>query len=194
MIMKHIEVKATKRVEIGKKATKAIRKEDSIPAVIYGASETLHITTQQSEVRGLIYTPEVLFADIIIDGKKHISLVKEVQYHPVTDKILHIDFYEVTPEKEIKVAIPLKFEGSSVGVKIGGKLKQNLKKITVKAKMDDIPENFVVDVTDLNIAQSIRVRDLQSDTLQFVDAPITIIVTVVSTRGTGNAETTEATA
>lgn len=182
--MKHIELRAAMRTATGKKATKALRRENGIPAVIYGNSETIHINTKQSDVRKLIYTPEVMFADVLIDGKKYTTLVKEVQYHPVTDKILHIDFYEVTSEKPINVAIPLKLEGSSAGVKIGGKLKQNMRKISIKAEMDKLPDYFAVDITNLNIGQSLRVRDLQSDSLEFVDSPATIIASVVSSRGT----------
>ncbi|MDR2834601.1 MAG: 50S ribosomal protein L25 [Bacteroidales bacterium] len=187
--MKHFELKAELRTNIGKKACKAVRKENGIPCVIYGGTETIHISTNQSDVRKLIYTPEVLFADITVNGKTYISIVKDVQYHPTTDKILHIDFYEVSTDKPMKIAIPLKLIGSSVGVKAGGKLQQKIRKITVKSLMENIPENFTVDISELNIGQSMRIRDLVSDTLEFVDAKPTIIALIASSRGAVAADT-----
>jgi len=188
--MKHFELKAELRSEIGKKATKKLRKEDGIPCVIYGAAETVHIITTQSDVRKLIYTPEVMFADININGKIYTAIVKDVQYHPVSDKILHIDFYELKENKAIKIAIPLKLTGSSVGVKAGGKLKQNIRKITIKSTMENIPECYFVDISELKIGDSIRIKDLSSETLEFADAKTTVIATVISTRAAAS-ETTE---
>ncbi|MDL2262569.1 50S ribosomal protein L25/general stress protein Ctc [Bacteroidales bacterium OttesenSCG-928-I21] len=181
--MKHFEVSAFLRTDLGKKATKKVRKEESIPCVLYGGTETVHFYTPQSAVRKLIYTPEVMFADIIIDGKKYTSIVKDIQFHPVSDKILHIDFYEVDSDKQIKIGIPIKITGSSPGVKAGGKLKQNMRKITVKGIMSNIPDIFTIDISKLKIGQSIRVRDLTSDTLEFVDPKTNVILTVSSARG-----------
>ena len=188
--MKHFELKAELRSDFGKKANKKIRKEDCIPAVVYGGSETRHINVTQSDVRKLIYTPEVMFADIDVNGAVYTAIVKDVQYHPVTDKILHIDFYEISAEKPLKIAIPVKLTGSSEGVKAGGKLKQNIRKITVKGNINDIPDFYNVDVTELNIGQYIRIKDLTSDIIEFADAKSTIIASVASTRGV-TAETTE---
>jgi large subunit ribosomal protein L25 len=190
--MKHFEVKACLRTDLGKKATKKVRKDENIPCVIYGGKENLHFHASQGDVRKLIYTPEVMFADIIIDGKKYVSIVKDIQFHPVSDKILHIDFYEVKSDKQMKIGIPIKITGSSPGVKAGGKLKQNMRKITVKGLMDNIPESFNVDVSNLKIGQSIRIKDLKSDNIEFADPKTNVVVLVSSARGVAVASEEEA--
>jgi large subunit ribosomal protein L25 len=181
--MKHFEIKANLRTDLGKKASKQIRKDDNIPCVIYGGENNVHFYTNQADVRKFIYTPEVMFADIKVDGKSFISLVKDIQFHPVSDKIIHIDFYEVHPEKPVKIKIPMKIVGNSPGVKAGGKLKQNVKRLTVKGLMNDIPDFFEVSISSLRIGQAIKVKDLKSDKLEFIDPKANILVTVVSTRG-----------
>ncbi|HOZ31082.1 MAG TPA: 50S ribosomal protein L25/general stress protein Ctc [Bacteroidales bacterium] len=181
--MKHFEINASLRNDVGKKASKKIRREDNIPCVIYGGGKTLHFFTSQSDIRKFVYTPEVMFADIKLDGKSYSAIVKDIQFHPVTDKIIHIDFYELNEAKKVKIKIPVHIIGSSVGVKAGGKLKQNMRKITVKAMMNDIPDKIEVDITELNIGDSIRIRDLKSDKLEFVDTKTNIVVTIISMRG-----------
>ncbi|MDD3686468.1 MAG: 50S ribosomal protein L25/general stress protein Ctc [Bacteroidales bacterium] len=189
--MKHFEIKANLRTDLGKKASKQIRKGDNIPCVIYGGENVVHFYTNQADVRKFIYTPEVMFADIDVDGKKYVSMVKDIQFHPVSDKIIHIDFYEVNPEKPVKIKIPMKVVGNSPGVKAGGKLKQNVKRLAVKGLMNDIPDFFEVSINTLKIGQAIKVKDLKSDKLEFVDPKANILVTVVSTRGAAAVEETE---
>jgi large subunit ribosomal protein L25 len=189
--MKHFEIKANLRTDLGKKASKQIRKGDNIPCVIYGGENVVHFYTNQADVRKFIYTPEVMFADIDVDGKKYVSMVKDIQFHPVSDKIIHIDFYEVNPEKPVKIKIPMKVIGNSPGVKAGGKLKQNVKRLAVKGLMNDIPDFFEVSINTLKIGQAIKVKDLKSDKLEFVDPKANILVTVVSTRGAAAVEETE---
>lgn len=181
--MKHFEVNATLRTDLGKKATKKVRSEENIPCVIYGGKDNVHFYTSQSDVRKLIYTPEVMFADITVDGKKYVTVIKDIQYHPVSDKILHIDFFEVDASKPIKIQIPIKVAGSSPGVKAGGKLKQILRKLTVKGVMENIPDFFEVNISNLSIGQAIRVKDLTSETLEFTDPKSNVILTVSSARG-----------
>lgn len=181
--MKHFEVEASLRTDLGKKATKKIRKEGNIPCVIYGKNEVVHFHTAQSAVRKLIYTPEVMFADIKIDGKVKTATVKDIQFHPVSDLILHIDFYEVDDNTPIKIQIPIVVKGNSPGVKAGGKLKLNSRKITVKGLMSDIPDTFTVDITPLNIGDAIRIKNLKSDTLEFIDPKSNVVVIVASARG-----------
>ncbi len=181
--MKHFEVKANLRTDLGKKATKRIRKEDNIPCVMYGKDEVIHFYTSQSAVRKLVYTPAIMFADINIDGKIRPTTIKDIQFHPVTDQILHIDFYEVNEKKPIKIHIPIVIEGNSPGVKAGGRLKLASRKITVKALMDDIPDTFTVDISELNIGDGIRIKDLESDKLNFIDPKSNLVVMVASARG-----------
>ncbi len=189
--MKHFELNGTPRTEFGKKAAKAIKRSNNIPCVVYGLTETLHFTVANSDVRNLIFTPEVMFADLTIDGAKKITLVKDIQFDPLSDAVTHIDFYEVNPEKPVKVRIPLKLVGNSVGVKAGGKLKQSLKKISLKGMMEDIPNVFEVNINDLKLGETYRVKDMQSDKLEFTDPQNTMIVSVIAARGASTAETTE---
>jgi large subunit ribosomal protein L25 len=187
--MKHFEINANLRTDVGKKASKKLRKENIIPCVIYGGDNTTHFSVLQSEIRKFIYTPEVMFADIKIEGKTHVSIVKDIQFHAVSDKVIHIDFYEVHPEKPVKIKIPVKVVGNCPGVKAGGKLKQNFSKLTVKGLMKNIPDIYEVNISALKIGQAIKVKDLVSDSLEFIDNKSNIIVTVISTRGAaGDAE------
>lgn len=180
--MKHFEIKGSLRADLGKKASKAVRISNDIPCVLYGGENNVHFSTAQSDVRKFIYTPEVMFADITIDGKTYVSMVKDIQFHPVSDKVIHIDFLEVNPEKFIKIKIPVKCIGNSPGVKAGGKLKQNFKKITVKGLMNNIPDFYEVDISKLKIGQSIKVKDLQTENLEFIDSKSNIIVSVITAR------------
>ncbi|MCF0207720.1 MAG: 50S ribosomal protein L25 [Bacteroidales bacterium] len=181
--MKHFELKGTVRTEFGKKAAKAIKRNNNIPCVVYGVENTVHFTVASADIRNLIFTPEVMFADLDINGTKKISLVKDIQFDPLSDEVTHIDFYEVDPAKAVKVRIPLKLVGNSVGVKAGGKLKHSLKKISLKGMMEDIPNVYQVNIDELKLNESIRIKDLVSDKLSFTDPQNTIIVSVVSARG-----------
>ncbi len=186
--MKHFEVKGTVRTEFGKKAAKAIKRSNNIPCVVYGIGETIHFTVASADVRNLIFTPEVMFADVDIDGNKKITLLKDIQFDPISDEVTHIDFYEVDPAKPVKVRIPLKLVGNSAGVKAGGKLKQNLKKISLKGMMEDIPNIYEVNIDDLKLGETYRIKDLKSDKLEFTDQPATMIVSVLVARGSASEE------
>ncbi len=189
--MKHFSIEANLREDLGKKATKKIRLEGNIPCVIYGAETNVHFYTHLSAVRKLIYTPEVMFADIKVDGKVKIARIQELQFHPVSDAILHIDFYEVKEDQPLSIQIPVKTVGSSEGVKAGGKLKINSRRITVQGLMKDIPESFEIDITPLNIGDGIRVKDLSADNIEFVDHKSKVIVMVASARGAAEEEEEE---
>ena len=181
--MKHFELNASLRTDLGKKACKKIRKEKNIPCVLYGGEETIHFQTSQSNVRKLVYTPEVMFANIDLNGKKYDAVIKDIQFHAVSDQILHIDFLQIFPDKALKIKIPVVIVGNSPGVKSGGKLKKNLRSLTVKGLMNDIPDTVEVSISKLKVNQSIRIKDLVSDTLEFVDNKSMVVVSVESTRG-----------
>ncbi|MDD4150678.1 MAG: 50S ribosomal protein L25/general stress protein Ctc [Bacteroidales bacterium] len=187
--MKHFEVIANLRTDLGKKATKKIRKEGNIPCVIYGKNDVMHFSTAQSAVRKLIYTPAVMFADINIDGKVKSATIKDIQFHPVSDEILHIDFYEVNEKDPIKINIPIVVEGNSPGVKAGGKLSLNNRRISVKGIMENIPDNFTINISKLNIGDSIKIKDLKSDTLEFTDPKSNIVIMVATARVVTEEET-----
>jgi len=182
--MKTIEIKATERKEIGKKATKQLRKEEHVPCVLYGkGNENVHFHAHKNEFRKLVYTPNSYIVDLSVDGKKCQAIMQSADFHPVTDDIMHIDFYRIDPAKAFKIDIPVKTTGLAEGVKAGGVLRTTRRKLMVKALMENLPDELLIDVSGLRIGDAIRVNDLnkQYENLEFLD-PQSIVVTVEVTR------------
>ena len=148
------------KTDSGKKAGKSARYADEIPAVLYGAGENYMFTTNWADVRHLIYTPEFKLAEITLHGKAHRAIVKDVQFHPVSEKIMHIDFQELVPGRKTIVEVPVKFTGVSPGVKAGGKLVQSLRRVKVKTTPENMVDHLTLDISGLELGQAIRVRDL----------------------------------
>jgi large subunit ribosomal protein L25 len=159
--MKTIEVVGQIRTGLGKSETNSLRKEGKIPCVIYGTGETLHFATEPLSVRDLIYTNEFRKAKVQLDGKDVECIVKDVQYHPVSDSIVHIDFQALVSGKSVKVNLPLKLQGVSDGQKVGGTLVQKMRKLQVFAKPEALVEFISVDITTLELGKSLRVRDVK---------------------------------
>jgi large subunit ribosomal protein L25 len=159
--MKTIEVKGQNRTGLGKSQTKNIRKGGLIPCVVYGNGETLHFSTEPLEIRDLIFTNEFRKANIILDGKNIECIVKDVQYHPVSDAILHVDFQTLSAGKVVKVSLPIRLVGTSEGQKVGGTLVQKMRKLQVFAKPESITETINVDISLLELGKSLRVRDIK---------------------------------
>jgi len=180
--MKTIEVKAVKRAEFGKKAAKAFRREGLIPCVIYGGSEEIAFTVDAKEIKPLIYTPNSYIVELNIDGKIEKAVMREVQFHPVREQILHIDFYRVQEGKPVAISIPVRLSGTAEGVKVGGKLTLSARKLVVKALADQLPDEIVVDVTPLQVGQTIFVGDLKQENLTFVTPATTAVCAVRVTR------------
>lgn len=180
--MKTIELKAVKRADFGKKAAKAFRREGLIPCVIYGGSEEIAFTVDAKEVKPLIYTPNSYIVELNIDGKVEKAVMREVQFHPVREQILHIDFYRVQEGKPVAISIPVRLSGTAEGVKVGGKLALSARKLMVKALVDQLPDEIVVDVTPLQVGQTIFVGDLKQENLTFVTPATTAVCAVRVTR------------
>lgn len=180
--MKTFELKGTVRTDLGKKASKAERVSDNIPCVLYGGKENVHFTTTVSEVRKLVYSPEVFVVNLEIDGKKTISIMKALQFHPVSDKVLHIDFLQLTEDKPVIVELPVKLEGLAEGVKAGGKLSLEMRKLKVKGLYTKIPENIVIDVTALGLGKSIQVAKVAVPDLEILNAKNAVVAQVKLTR------------
>ena len=180
--MKTLEIKATKRADFGKKAAKAFRREGQIPCIMYGGGEEVAFTVDTKAVKPLIYTPNSYIVELDIDGKIEKAVMREVQFHPVREQILHIDFYRVQEGKPVAIAIPVRLTGNAEGVKVGGKLALSARKLTVKAMVDQLPDEIVVDVTPLKVGQTIFVCDLQFEGLQFVTPATTAVCAVRVTR------------
>ena len=180
--MESIAIKASLRKETGKKSSKAIRAQEGIPCVLYGGKENVHFLVVESNFRQLIFTPNVYIVNIDIDGNNHQAIIKDLQFHPVTDKLLHADFYEISDEKPITVEIPVKLTGSSVGVREGGKLMMDKRKVKVKGFSKDIPAEIEINITTLGVGKSIRAGEIQTDKFTIVLDKETPIVSVRTTR------------
>jgi large subunit ribosomal protein L25 len=152
--MKTFELKGSVRADLGKKASKAERVSENVPCVLYGGANNVHFTATASDLRKLIYSPDVFVEQLDIDRQKCNSIMKALQFHPVTDKVLHIDFLQVTEDKPVVVEIPVKLEGLAEGVKAGGKLALEMRKLKVKGLYNQIPERIVIDVTSLGLGKS----------------------------------------
>ena len=187
--MKEIEVKGQKRTDLGKKAAKAMRKENLIPCNLYGeakkadgAPEAMSIACPMSELRKIVYTPHIYVIKLVIDGEERTAILKELQFHPVTDALLHVDFYEVNDQKPITIGIPVKLNGLAQGVRDGGRMNLSIRKINVTAKYQDIPEHLDIDVTSLTIGKSIKVGDLHYEGLEMATSKNVVVCSIKATR------------
>ena len=182
--MKTFELKGEVREIVGKKASKAFRKEDKIPAIIYGGSEEapVHFSVTNSDVRKLIYTPEIFLVNLTVGKNNYKAILKDIQVHPVTDAILHLDFLHVFENKPIVIDVPVVLDGLAEGVKAGGKLSLDLRKLKVKALYNKVPEKVHIDVTDLTLGKSIQVGELSFDGLELLNAKNAVVCRVQLTR------------
>lgn len=182
--MKHFKLSATVRQadQLGKKATKALRRENLVPVVLYGGSETKHLVVKADDLNKLIYTPQIYLIELDVEGKQHKAVLKAAQFHPVSDKTLHADLYEVSEEKPIVMNVPVILNGHAVGVKAGGKLVREKRTLRVRAVYDKIPENLVIDVNNLKLGKTIQVHELSFEGLELVDAPQAVVCGVKLTR------------
>lgn len=187
--MKSIEVKAALRSELGKKSTRDIRKSDAVPAVLYGdakeadgKTKVTHIVVSNDALRNLVYSPEIFLINLVIDGTSCKAIMKDLQFHPVTDKILHVDFYLINEVKPIIMEVPVSLNGLAEGVKAGGKLQLMLRKLKVKALYNLIPEKLNIDVTSLGLGKTIKVGEVAFENLEIMNAKEAVICTVKLTR------------
>ncbi|OQC60961.1 MAG: 50S ribosomal protein L25 [Bacteroidetes bacterium ADurb.Bin012] len=170
------------RENVGKKDAKKLRKNGLVPANIYGGANQFLISIEEKHLQKVVFTPEVYLIELDINGTKRQTIIQEVQFHPVTDRILHVDFLEVLPGKPITLKIPIKITGNSIGVLKGGKLQKKFRLLKVKGLASDIPDHITLDVSDLDINHSIKVNDLKYEKLTFLDPASAIVVAVIPTR------------
>ncbi|KQS35257.1 50S ribosomal protein L25/general stress protein Ctc [Pedobacter sp. Leaf194] len=187
--MKTIAISGSPRENVGKRDAKELRYEGKVPAVLYGGKEQQHLAVVIADLRDVIYTPEVNFVEIDVNGAKTKAIVKDTQFHPLTDVLMHIDFLQLFDEKEIVMEIPVKLTGTSPGVKMGGKLIQKLRKLRVKALPADMPQNVEVSLEKLEVGSLFRVRDLQGNKYAITNTPEDTIVSVAMSRALKQAET-----
>ncbi len=187
--MKSIDVKGTARVAGGKKAAKLIRKAGSVPCNLYGEAKdekglpvAVSFACEASELRNLVYTPDIYSVNLNIDGKECKAIMKELQFHPVTDQLLHVDFYEITETKPIIMEVPIKLNGLAEGVKAGGKLAASVRKLKVRALYTQIPERLDIDVTNLGLGKTIKCGELSFEGLELVTNASVVVCQVKMTR------------
>ena len=185
--MKTLDIKATKRTESGKKATNAVRNAGQVPCVIYGGGESTPFSIDEKELKQLIYTPNSYIIHFDIDGEKTTGVMREVQFHPVREQVLHIDFYKVVPGKPVAVDVPVRLTGNSEGVKAGGKLMLSKRKLRIQGEMDKLPDEIVIDVTDLGLGKTVFVGDLASDDYVYLTPATTAVCAVKVTRASRGA-------
>jgi len=191
--MKEINVAGQKRTDLGKKASKMIRKQGLVPCNLYGqASEdgkpvAEAFVVPMSDLRKLVYTPHIYVVNLTIDGKAHTAIMKELQFDPVTDALLHIDFLEVNDTDPIVIGIPVKLNGLAQGVRDGGRMNLSIRKINVKAPYKQIPEHLDVDVTELQLGKAIKVGQLSYEGLELVTPKEVIVCSVKTTRASAMA-------
>ena len=180
--MKTLEIKGFPRNETGKKESKKIRKQGMVPCVVYGGKENVHFSTNQIELKKLIYTPDVYLIKLNLEGKTYDSVMQEIQFHSVSDEILHIDFVQVFGDKKVTVNLPIELTGSSVGIRAGGKLRQRRRSLKVNGLIEHMPDVLKVDISDLDIGDSIKIGDLDYSDLEILDPVRAMVAGVVSSR------------
>ena len=195
--MNSIEIKGFKREGLGKKDSKKLRNEGKVPCVLYGGEEPIHFYAEAGDFRHLIYTPKVYLIDVDIDGTVYKAVMQDVQFHPVEEQILHVDFLKIVEDKPVKIEVPIKAEGYAKGMRTGGKLKVNLRYLKVKALAKDLPDFIKIDITDLALGDSFKVGQLKLDNIEFLNSKSVPVVSIVITRaaraalGTGDASLAE---
>ncbi len=181
--MKSVSISGSPRANVGKKDAKASRRNGLIPCVIYGGKEQIHFVADEKEFKKLVYTPEVFKAEISVGDKQYSAIMQEIQMHPINDMVIHIDFRELVPGKYVTIELPVKITGTSPGVRDGGLLKQNFRKLKVSAKPEDFLENITVDISGLKVGQGIKIADLNYPGVKFLDILSSEVVGVKHKRG-----------
>jgi large subunit ribosomal protein L25 len=185
--MKSISISGFKREVVGKKEANRLRAEGQVPCVIYGGDEAIHFYASAKDFKSLIYTPNVYLVDVNIDGTTYQAIIKDSQYHPVTDELIHVDFLRVYEDKPVKVEVPIRIEGYAVGLRKGGKLKSNLRTLRIKALPKYLPDTITINVESLDLNQSIRVGALKMENIEFLNAKAVPVVAVEMTRAARSA-------
>lgn len=180
--MKSVLIKGQNRESLGKKDSKKLRNEQLVPCVLYGGDQPVHFSAAFSDFRSIIYTPNVYLIDLDIEGKTYKAIIKATQWHSVEEQLLHVDFLLVKDDKPVKIDIPVKTIGMAAGMRQGGKLKTNIRKLKVKALAKYLPDIIELNIEELGIGQSIKVGDLNYENLEFLDTKSNVIVTVEVTR------------
>jgi large subunit ribosomal protein L25 len=186
--MKSIAISGSPRENVGKRDAKELRYQGLVPAVLYGGKNQIHFSVSAADLKSLVFTPEVSFVALEIGSVKAQAIIQDVNFHPLTDLPLHVDFLELDEKKPVVMQIPVKLTGTSPGVKIGGKLIQKLRKLRVKALPKDMPQNVEVSIVTLEVGKSVGVGELKFDNFKITNNPEDTIVSVTMSRALKQAE------
>jgi len=180
--MKTITIEGQIRTEFGKKATRQLRLEEKVPAVIYGGATEINFTAPATAFKNIVYTPDFMVVEANIEGKAYRCVLKDLQFDKVSDKLIHVDFLELVEDKKVMVTLPLKFTGAPVGVKAGGKLVTKMKSLKVKLLPKYLRENIELDITNLELNANVRVQDVKADNMEIMNSPRIPIASITMTR------------
>ncbi len=180
--MKSITINGSQRESVGKVSTKALRNAGKVPCVLYGGDKPVHFSADEKAFKNLVYTPNVYTAKIELDGQTYDAVLQDIQFHPVSDKILHIDFYQLFEDKEITMNIPVRLKGNAKGVMVGGALRHNLRKLRVKALPANLPDFIEADITELQIGNKLYVTELRNDNFTLLHPDNTVVAQVRMSR------------
>ena len=180
--MKSITINGSKRESVGKKATKALRNAGQVPCVLYGGDQPVHFSAAELAFSKLVYTPNAHTVVIALGDTTFNAVLQDIQFHPVTENILHIDFYQLFDDKEIAMDIPVVLTGNSVGVRAGGVLRRNRRKLRIKALPTNLPDNIVVDISKLKIGNKVYVSELENDGFKFLHTDNTVVCQIKQSR------------
>ncbi|MGN0019984.1 MAG: 50S ribosomal protein L25/general stress protein Ctc [Sphingobacterium hotanense] len=186
--MKSIAISGSARQNVGKRDSRELRYEGQIPAVLYGGKEQTHLSVSAADLKPVLYTPEVIFVELDINGKKTKAIVQDAQFHPLTDLVTHVDFLELFDDKEVSINIPVKLTGTSPGVKMGGKLVQKLRSLRVKALPNNLPQEVEVPMEGLEVGKSFRVGQVKLENAVVLNNADDTIVSVIMSRALRQAE------
>lgn len=176
--MKTLEIIGYKRANLGKSESKKLREEGNVPCVIYGGEEQVHFYAPMILFRPLVYSPEVYFVELNIEGRIYNCILQDIQFHPVSEMILHVDFMELHDDKPIKMQVPVKFFGDSPGIRAGGKLMINTRTLLVRALPKDMPESIDLDISEITLGQTIKVKEVKTDNFEIQNSPQVSIASV----------------
>ncbi|CAM1350501.1 MULTISPECIES: 50S ribosomal protein L25/general stress protein Ctc [Tenacibaculum] len=189
--MKSITINGSQRESVGKVATKALRNAGKVPCVLYGGDKPVHFSAEELSFKSLVFTPNVYTATIELGGTSYNAVLQDIQFHPVTDKIIHVDFYQLFDDKAVTMEIPVRLVGTSKGVMVGGALRHNLRKLRVKAIPANLPDFIEADITELEIGNKLYVTELKNEKYTFLHPENTVVAQVRMSRNASKAASEE---
>ncbi|MCQ2271431.1 MAG: 50S ribosomal protein L25/general stress protein Ctc [Bacteroidales bacterium] len=187
--MKSVSISGSLRENVGKRDAKAQRAQGLVPCVIYGGKQQYQFVVEEKQFKNIIYTPEVKYAEIDLDGKHFNAILQETQFHPITDRLLHVDFLEVVENKPITIDIPVKITGTSPGVLRGGKMAKKVRKLKVRGLLENVPEYIELSIDGMEINDVIRVSNVNVPNITVVDNPSKVLVAILTSRNVDESAT-----